>query len=143
VRFASFRVAAIALAFAALLSIPLAAQESSAETCPAIDTPSTGNRQSSIGNHQFRAFIDPATGKLRPPTAEELRQLAEERRRSRSEAAPIFEIVVHPDGTKSVDLQDAFLFDLVAERLPDGSMRFRCLPRARGSEAARPTAAEE
>jgi hypothetical protein len=143
VRFPSFRASAIALAVAALLSTSLPAEESSAESCPAIDNPSIGNRQSSIGNHQFRAFIDPATGKLRPPTAEELRRLAEERRRSRTETAPIFEIVVHPDGTKSVDLQDAFLFDLVVERLPDGSMRFQCVPRARGSEAAHPMAAEK
>ena len=67
--------------------------------------------------------------------AEELRQLAEERLNSRAATPRVFEIVTHPDGMKSVDLGDAFLFDIRVETLPDGSTRTVCVPHASRSAA--------
>lgn len=130
---AVFRAAAIAFATAALLSLPLPAAEPSTAVCPAIDTPSP-----TTALPRLRVFIDPATGKRRAPTAEELRRIAEERLRSRAEAARVFDVIVYPDGMKTVDLGDAFLFDLVLEKVPDGSSRYRCAP-----HVARPAAAAE
>jgi hypothetical protein len=73
----------------------------------------------------WRAFRDPATGKLREPTPEEARELS--RREARKSVAPAtFEVVVHPDGTKSVDLKGAFAMSLVARRHPDGSITYEC-----------------
>ena len=73
----------------------------------------------------WRAFRDPATGKLREPTPEEARELS--RREARKSAAPLtFEVVVHPDGMKSVDLKGAFTMSLVARRNPDGSISYEC-----------------
>jgi hypothetical protein len=85
----------------------------------------------------WRAFRDPSTGKLREPTAEEARALSREV--ARKTAAPEnFEVLVHPDGTKSVDLKGAFSMSLVARRRPDGSITYECRPAA---AAERPVAA--
>ena len=85
----------------------------------------------------WRAFRDPSTGKLREPTAEEARALSREM--TRKSAVPVaFEVLVHPDGTKSVDLQGAFAMSLVARRSPDGSITYECRPAA---AAERPAAA--
>lgn len=93
-------------------------------SCPAVDAPAAAPR--------VRAFVDPVTGQLREPTADELRQLAEERQAAREAAPPrVFVIVEHPDGMKSVDLGDAFLFDVRLETLPDGSPKITCVPRSR------------
>jgi hypothetical protein len=115
-------------ALAALVLLPLAvlANEPPPRSCPAIDIPAPVPAAPRV-----RAFVDPATGKLREPTVDELRELAEERLRSRAAAAPrVFEIVTHPDGMRSVDLGDAVLFDVRVETLPDGSTRTVCVPHA-------------
>jgi len=97
-----------------------AAARSAAEAaCPADDA---------VGRAGLRAFIDPQTGQLREPTPEEAAQLAAAAHASRLQALSELEIVVHPDGMKSVDLGDAFLIDLVARRNPDGSLSIDCLP---------------
>ena len=87
------------------------------ETCPAIDVPA-------VPAPGVRAFVDPATGKLRPPTAEEKFRLAAAVR-NRSER--IYEVVVRPDGTRVVELDDAFSMSVVATRRPDGTLQYRCV----------------
>ena len=75
----------------------------------------------------WRAFRDPSTGKLREPTAEEAQALSREM--AGKTAAPVaFEVLVHPDGTRSVDLRGAFAMSLVARRMPDGSISYECRP---------------
>jgi hypothetical protein len=124
------RTKAAALATLALLWLSAGGNAAQPRECPAIDVPVPAAAAS--GRPAFRAFVDPATGKLREPTADELRQLAEERLRSRATSEPrVFEIVTHPDGMKSVDLGDAFLFDVRVEKLPDGSTKTVCAPHAR------------
>lgn len=121
------RTKAAALATLALFSLSARGNAAPPEECPAIDIPAP----IASGRPALRAFIDPATGRLREPTAEELRQLAEERLRSRAPSEPrVFEIVTHPDGMRSVDLGDAFLFDVRVENLPDGSTKTVCVPHA-------------
>jgi len=95
---------------------------SPASACPAVDAPATAAPR-------VRAFIDPATGRLRPPTADELRRLAEERLAARQASPPrVFVVVEHPDGMKSVDLGDAFLFDVKVETREDGRSEVVCVP---------------
>lgn len=97
-----------------------------ASACPAIDAPAPPLPR-------VRAFVDPATGQLREPTADELRRLAEERLAARAAAAPqVFVVVEHPDGMKSVDLGDAFLFDVKVEAGEDGASRIVCVPPSGG-----------
>jgi hypothetical protein len=87
--------------------------------CPADDA---------VARAGLRAFIDPQTGQLRTPTPEEAARLAAAVHAARLQTLSELEIVVHPDGMKSVDLKDAFLIDLVASRNPDGSLSISCLP---------------
>ena len=90
--------------------------------CPAIDVPAPVASR-------VRVFVDPATGQFREPTADELRQIAEKRRAERLAAPPrVFEVVTYPDGMVSVDLGDAFLFDVRMVKDPDGTSRMECLP---------------
>lgn len=116
-----------ALAAAVLLSPhAMRGAEPAPRVCPAIDTP-----VSIPSAPRMRAFVDPATGKLREPTADELRQLAEERLKARAAASPReFVIVTHPNGMQTVELGDAFLFDVRMEKHPDGTATIECVPPA-------------
>jgi hypothetical protein len=96
-----------------------AARPVSSPACPADD---------GVGRAGLRAFIDPQTGQLREPTPEEAAELAAAVHAARLQALSELEVVVHPDGMKSVDLKDAFMIDLVARRNPDGSFSIGCLP---------------
>ena len=118
-------VSAIAFAFIAQ------ADDAPTSTCPAIDPPAAAPAR------PLRVFRDPATGKLRPPTREELDRLRE-RQALAPKAARVLTTVVRPDGTKVVDLGDAFLFSVIAKRQPDGSTQFECVP-SRGNAAAVPS----
>jgi hypothetical protein len=120
---AATRPPVFALALLILLPCAASAQEKRAGDCPAIDVPAPVSR--------LRVFVDPATGKLREPTAEELRELAENRLRERRIAAPrVFEVITYSDGMKGVDLGEAFLFDLRLSTLPDGTTKLECVPSA-------------
>ena len=86
--------------------------------CPAIDSV----RPAGAG---LRIFLDRRTGRVRPPTLAEIRAL--------SAAGGVdylepLDIVVHPNGMRSVDLKGAFEFRVVVKRSPDGSFSTRCLP---------------
>ncbi len=119
------------MATLALLGLAAAAGAAGPEECPAIDVPAPIRTAPRV-----RAFVDPATGKLREPTADELREIAEARLKSRAaQAPPVFEVVTHPDGMKTVDLGDAFLMDVRIETLPDGSVKTTCVPHATPASA--------
>jgi hypothetical protein len=114
-RLAAVFVSAIAFAFIAQ------ADDTPTPTCPAIDPPAAAAAR------PLRVFRDPVTGKLRPPTHEELDRLRETQA-LQPKAARVFTTVVRPDGTKVVDLGDAFLFSVIARREPDGSVKSECVP---------------
>ena len=120
-----------ALAALALLGLSAAAGAAGPVECPAIDVPAP-----IFSPARVRAFVDPATGKLREPTVDELRAIAEARLKSRAAKPPtVFEVVTSPDGMKSVDLGDAFLFDVRIDTLPDGSTTTTCVPHATPARA--------
>jgi hypothetical protein len=122
---AALRVAACAALLTALSVVCVA---DGPATCPAIDQPAAA--QNAAPSAGVRAAIDPATGAVRPPTAAE-RAAAEARRRAEhAEARRKVEVVVHPNGMRTAKLGDAFLFDVVVERRPDGTLGTRCVPRS-------------
>lgn len=137
-----YRSAAVAgLAAFAALATPLRADDPPA--CPAIDPPALlrqgfgGQAAPLLG---LRVFRDPVTGQLRPPTREEAAALARTTEAEAApESAPVFEVVEHPDGMKSVDLKGAFMNSVVVTRNADGSVTFRCVPG--GAQPAQPAAA--
>ena len=116
----------VAFAILALLPLALLVNEPSSPSCPAIDVPAP------VQTPRLRAFLDPVTGKLREPTADELRHIAEERLKARAAAPREFQIVTHANGMQSVHLGDAFLFNVRMETLPDGSKKIECVPPAAG-----------
>jgi len=125
-----FAGAAIAASLAVLPALLLA---DGTVVCPAIDHPAPVSSPAP----GIRAAIDPATGALRPPTAEERMAASARKRAARAETMHNLEVVVHPNGMKTVDLGDAFLFDVVVETAPDGTMGYRCVPRSAQPPAAR------
>ena len=128
---------AAAAAVAAVLAVPL--QADGPPACPAIDPPALlrqgfgGQAAPLLG---LRAFRDPVTDELRKPTREEAAAAAKAEAEAAPERQVVFEVVVHPDGMKTVDLKGAFMAAAVATRNPDGSITVRCVPA--GTSAAAP-----
>jgi hypothetical protein len=107
------------VATCAAAAVPALPGPEAPPACPAIDPPA-----SAAGG--VRAFIDPVTRKLRPPTAAEKRQLVSA---LRDRASRTYEVVVRPDGSRVVELDDTFLMSVVATKGPDGALRYRCVNR--------------
>ncbi len=120
---------AAAAATALLFRFPLPAEDCPAidppvafleHFCPAVDPP---------GRVGLRVFLDRKTGRIRAPTPEEARALFEAGGGAVEDLEPL-EIVLHPDGMRSVELKGAFSFQVVLSRNPDGSFTTRCIPSA-------------
>jgi len=115
------------IAVAAIVARPSAAQEpadrSAVRECPAQDAVVLPALQSAM-----RAAVDPQTGELRPPTADEARRLTDARAAAFASALEQLEMVQHEDGTVSVDLKGLFLQDVVVRKNPDGSLSLKCVP---------------
>ncbi len=113
---AALRISAVFLAALGAAAAPGRPGPAVPESCPAIDPPSSVQA--------VRAFVDPATGRLRPPTAEERSRpsLAVRDRSARN-----YVVVVRPDGTRLVELDDAFSMSVVATRQPGAGIQFRCV----------------
>ena len=81
----------------------------------------------SAGEAGMRAYIDPATGQLREPTAEEVAALG--RRGLRASALSTKPVVQHADGMLSVELGEEYMTEVVVRRNADGSLAMACVPR--------------
>jgi hypothetical protein len=109
---------------ALLLADPSSSRQATAgAVCPAIDPPTPA----------LRVFADPNTRRIRPPEPGEAAKLFAVAARE----ARTYPVVVLPDGTKIVELDDAFMNYFVIERAPDGSVHSRCVNEGSGA-AARP-----
>ena len=127
----------MATAAAAVMAWPSAAQEPAdrfvVQECPAQDAVALPALAAGM-----RAAVDPQTGELRPPTADEARRLTEARAAAFASALEQLEMVQHEDGTVSVDLKGLFLQDVIIRKGPDGSLSLKCVP-----HDAKPAALEE
>ncbi len=79
--------------------------------------------------------IDRKTGKLRPPTPEEARKLAEALKNFLSRSGQGLAIVTHPNGAQSVDLQGRFQSVTLAKINRDGSTSEKCVTGMREARA--------
>ncbi len=127
-------VAAVSALFA--LSLCAYASEPAPRACPPIDAPA-------IAAPSVRAFIDPATGKRRAPTAAELRRIGEQRLQARRAKIATLVVETHAGGMKSVDLGDAFLMEVVLDKGIDGAARMDCAPGSGQPPAASGPAGEK
>ncbi len=88
--------------------------------------------------------IDPQTGKLRPPTPEEVRQLTLGLKNMLSRSDQGLMVVTHPNGAQSVDLQGRFQSVTLAKINQDGSTSERCVTNMRQArEFLMPTPTKE
>lgn len=81
------------------------------------------------------AAIDPATGKLRQPTAAESKALAAGVTSLLKSSASPLQAKQTPDGTMSVDLGTSFLNISIAQVGPDGKLQEICLDNAAAANA--------
>jgi hypothetical protein len=99
-----------------------ASSGTAAVVCPAID-PVRAPVDAGL-----RVFLDRRTGRIRPPTLEEVRALGEAAAKGRRvEYLEPIEVFARPDGSWSVDLKGAFEAQVVVRRRPDGTFETRCL----------------
>ena len=71
--------------------------------------------------------IDRQTGKLRPPTPDEARQLGAALKNYLNRSSQNLTVKTHPNGVQSVDLQGRFQSVSVAKINPDGSTSEKCV----------------
>jgi hypothetical protein len=116
---------AVPVAAPTAAATPEKAALKSAEPCPADDTATQSG---------MRAFIDPATGQLREPTAEEAAELSRAgERRALARVAP--QVVQRPGGMISAQLGDEYMNDVVVRKNADGTLVFKCVPHSDGDKA--------
>jgi hypothetical protein len=75
----------------------------------------------------MRAFVDPVTGQLREPTAEEIASLNRFLVRAMTlPTAP--QVVQHANGMLSAELGEEYMTDVVVRKAPDGTLAWACVP---------------
>jgi hypothetical protein len=103
-----------------VISVPL-------QECPADDNE---------GMNAVKAFIDPATGELRAPTAEEEAALARAiAPMAARRALAAREAFVGPDGTLAYEVGEDGMVDVVVRTGADGRAVFLCTPRSETPKA--------
>jgi hypothetical protein len=119
------RLAALGLAAATVLSL----------AAPAFAGEKPVTKKGHGAGDGVMAAIDPATGKLRQPTAAETKALAAGvTSLLKSSASPLLAKQT-PDGTMSVDLGTSFLNISIAQIGPDGTLQQICLDNAADANA--------
>jgi hypothetical protein len=79
--------------------------------------------------------IDRATGRLRPPTAEERKALAAGLKNMLNRSTEGLTVRQHANGAKSVNLQGRFQSIAVASVNPDGTLAEKCVTNKREADA--------
>ena len=82
-----------------------------------------------------QAAVDPATGKLRQPTAQEMKELLQGLAPMLNQSVEGLQLIHLPDGTVGVDLQDRFQNATIAKINPDGTASQECVSTVQEAEA--------
>jgi hypothetical protein len=98
-----------------------AKQENSQLRSQAVD----GDTTVQFANQKIK--IDPQTGKLRTPTAEEARAIVETVAGLTNRSSKGLRVSQEPNGTTKVDLQGRFQTVVLAKPNPDGTNEIRCV----------------
>jgi hypothetical protein len=90
------------------------------------------------GEAGMKAYIDPATGKLRQPTAADLKAAAAAKGKQREalQAAPAPKVVQHANGMLSAQLGEEYMEDVAVRKNADGTLSFQCAPHSQMKKAA-------
>jgi hypothetical protein len=124
------------LAFSALVLVTTTARAGETASAPPRNTSSATHSQGAdvpieplpLGSGLL-AFIDPATGRLRQPTSQELAGIAAASRTTRNKSIEGLEVEYRTDGSKHVDLQGRFMHSLRVVKNADGTTTFTCTDR--------------
>lgn len=103
----------------------------SADARKATETPAAATPASAGG---LLVAIDPATGKIRPPEADEIRVLLEAAKPAGPAAPP--KVRTLPDGTVAATLDPSFDSYSVVTRAPDGKLVMSCVEGKEKAEKA-------
>src|SRR4051794_31695498 len=125
------RLAALGLAAATVLSL----------AAPAFAGEKTADKKGHGAGNGAMAAIDPATGKLRQPTAAESKALAAGVESLLKSSASTLQAKQTADGTMSVDLGTSFLNISIAQVGPDGAIQQICVDNAAQGSSLLVTAA--
>jgi hypothetical protein len=120
------RIAALGLAAATVLSLAAPAYAAKGRRAKA-PAPTAGSG--------MMVAVDPATGKLRQPTAAESKALVAGIQEMTKASAIQPELKQFADGTMSVDLSSSFLNISMVQVQPDGSVREVCVDSAADANA--------
>jgi len=114
------------LAVTTLLSCAAMAQQAPA---PAADPPSDEPRPSPVSRNVggLTVSIDPATGRLVPPTTEQQRRLADALATLLDRRTDDLVIEQHPNGMRMVDLRGGFQNATLLRVMPDGTIALQCI----------------
>ena len=91
------------------------------------------------GQAGMKAYIDPATGKLREPNADEAAAVAAAAKvkgREALKAAPEPVVIQHAGGMVSAQLGEEYMEDVVVRKNADGTLAFQCVPRSQAQKAS-------
>ena len=112
-------VPALLLLLALSAGRPSAVSAETQPVCPADDRVARTNG--------LRAFVDPQTGQLREPTAEQVQALSPAARLELAREIDSLETVVHADGMVSLDLKGLFVQSVVVRKAADGTLSMGCV----------------
>ncbi|HYU34251.1 MAG TPA: hypothetical protein VEW48_19020 [Thermoanaerobaculia bacterium] len=115
-------------AFGAVALLALGAGSSAAAPAgPAAKAP--------VGAAGMQVFLDPATGKMRPATAQEMKAMSDRLKGFLSRSSEGLKAQEHPNGMISLDLQGGFMNVWVASVSPDGKVTNACVNNYEAAEA--------
>lgn len=115
----------LALLVALSFAVPCVAAEKPAAKSPAKKRTAPAKTVEPAAASGLRAFRDPVTGELRQPTEDELRSIDEGSRRALPEER-VSELIVHPDGSKSMNLVSGYMTSVVVRKDAQGKVEKRC-----------------
>ena len=92
-----------------------------------------------VGQAGMKAYIDPATGKLREPNADDAAAVAaagKVKGREALKAAPEPVVIQHAGGMVSAQLGEEYMEDVVVRKNADGTLVFQCASRSQAQKAS-------
>jgi len=88
-----------------------------------------------VGAAGMQVFLDPATGKMRPATAQEMKMMSDRLKAFLSRSSENLKAQEHPNGMISIDLQGGFMNVWVASIGADGKVTNACVNDYAAAEA--------
>jgi hypothetical protein len=83
--------------------------------------------KTTAGVSGMQVFIDPATGRIRPATAQEMKMMSERLKASMNRSTAGLQVQEHPNGMLSMNLEGGFLNVWVASVAADGRVVNSCV----------------